>query len=86
MPLELLHVGFGNMVVARRVMAILVPDSLPMRRLVREAREQGKLLDASRGRKVRAILVLDDGVIVTSALHPGTIARRLEGKGTDEGA
>lgn len=86
MPLELLHVGFGNMVVARRVMAILVPDSLPMRRLVREAREQGKLLDASRGRKVRAILVLDEGIVVTSALHPSTIARRLEGKGTDEGA
>jgi regulator of extracellular matrix RemA (YlzA/DUF370 family) len=88
MPVELLHVGFGNMVVARRVVAILSPDSLPIRRLIREARERGTLLDASRGRKVRAALVLDNGTVVTSALHPSTIARRLgqgEGEG-DEGA
>ena len=86
MPVELLHVGFGNMVVARRVVAILSPDSLPIRRLIREARERGMLLDASRGRKVRAALVLDNGTVVTSALHPSTIARRLgQGEG-DEGA
>ncbi|MGC8958287.1 MAG: extracellular matrix/biofilm biosynthesis regulator RemA family protein [Chloroflexia bacterium] len=82
MPVELLHIGFGNMVVARRVVAVLAPDSLPVRRLIREARERGALLDASRGRKVRSALVLDNGTVVTSALHPSTIARRL---GAEEG-
>ncbi len=77
MGVELLHIGFGNMVVARRVLAIVAPDSLPVRRLMREALERGALVDASRGRKVKAALVMDNGTIVTSALHPSTIARRL---------
>jgi regulator of extracellular matrix RemA (YlzA/DUF370 family) len=75
---ELLHVGFGNMVAARRVLAIVAPDSLPVRRMMREAVERGALVDASRGRKVKSVLVMDNGTIVTSALHPSTIARRLE--------
>ncbi len=78
MATELLHVGFGNVVVASRVIAIVAPDSLPVRRMIREARDRGALVDASRGRKVKAALVLDNGTIVASALHPSTIARRLE--------
>ena len=78
MKTGLLHVGFGNVVAASRVVAIVGPDSLPVRRMVREARERGMLVDASRGRKVKAALILDSGHIVTSALHPSTIARRME--------
>jgi len=74
---ELLHVGFGNVVVASRVVAIVAPDSLPVRRMIREARDKGMLVDASRGRKVKSALILDNGHIVTSALHPSTIARRM---------
>ena len=78
MPTKLLHGGFGNLVVSNRLLAIVSPDSLPIRRLIREARQQGTLVDASRGRKVKSALIMDSGSIVTSALHPGTLARRLE--------
>ena len=77
MTAELLHVGFGNVVVSRRVVAIVAPDSLPVRRMVREARDKGMLVDASRGRKVKSVLILDNGHIIASALHPSTIARRM---------
>lgn len=85
MTAGLLHVGFGNVVVASRVVAIVAPDSLPVRRMIREARERRMLVDASRGRKVKSALILDNGYIVTSALHPSTIARRLEQRGEPEG-
>jgi regulator of extracellular matrix RemA (YlzA/DUF370 family) len=85
MAMELLHVGFGNMVVANRVLAIIGPDSLPVRRMIRAAREQGTLVDASRGRKVKSVLVMDNGHLVTAALHPGTIARRMEQLGEVKG-
>lgn len=77
MPAELLHIGFGNVVVAARVVAVVAPDSLPIRRMLREARQRGTLVDASRGRKVKAVLIMDNGTVVASALHPSTIARRL---------
>ena len=85
MATELLHVGFGNVVVASRVLAIVAPDSLPVRRMIRDARERGTLVDASRGRKVKSALVLDNGTVVTSALHPSTIVRRLEQRPEPEG-
>lgn len=86
---ELLHIGFGNMVAGSRVLAIVAPDSLPVRRLIREARERGALIDASRGRKVKSAIVMDNGYVITSALHPQTIARRmrsgeLSGRRADE--
>lgn len=77
MASDILQVGFGNVVVARRVVAIVAPDSLPVRRMIRDARDKGLLVDASRGRKVKSVLVLDDGHVIASALHPSTIARRL---------
>ena len=73
----ILHVGFGNIVVTSRVIAIVAPDSLPVRRMIREARDRGMLVDASRGRKVKSAIILDSGHVVTSALHPSTIARRM---------
>ena len=77
MASDILHVGFGNVVVAPRVVVIVAPDSLPVRRMIREARDKGLLVDASRGRKVKSVLVLDDGHVIVSALHTSTIARRL---------
>lgn len=77
MPAELLHVGFGNVVVATRVVAVVAPDSLPVRRMIRQAEDRGALVQANRGRKIKSVLVLDNGIIVTSALHTSTIARRL---------
>lgn len=75
---QALHIGFGNVVLVSRLVAMVVPDSLPVRRLIRESREAGTLVDATRGRKVKAVLIMDNGTIVTSALHPSTIVRRME--------
>ncbi|MBN1484392.1 MAG: DUF370 domain-containing protein [Chloroflexia bacterium] len=78
MRTELLHIGFGNVVAVNRLLAIVSPDSLPIRRMIREAREQGTLVDASRGRKVKSALVMDNGYIVVAALNPSTLVGRLE--------
>lgn len=86
MTTELLHIGFGNMVAANRLLAVVSPDSLPIRRMIREARDQGTLVDASRGRKVKSALVMDNGYIVISALLPDTITRRLEQQQAERGA
>ncbi|PKK91962.1 MAG: hypothetical protein CVV64_00620 [Candidatus Wallbacteria bacterium HGW-Wallbacteria-1] len=80
MEFKLLNVGFGNVVVANRIVAIVSPDSAPMKRLKEEAKETGKLIDATYGRKTRAIIAMDSNHIVLSALQPETIANRLAGK------
>lgn len=74
----LLGVGYGNLVMASRVVAVVVPASAPMKRLREEAAQRGKLVDATQGRRTRSILVLDDDHIVLSAINPETIATRLE--------
>ena len=77
MSYRLLHIGFGNMVVAERVIAIVSPASAPIRRLREEARAAGLLVDASQGRKTRSILVMDSGHVVISAIQPETISARF---------
>ena len=79
MGYKLVHVGFGNMVVAERVVAVIDPDSAPIRRLKDEAREAGLLVDATQGRKTRAILIMDSRHVVLSAIQPETITARFEG-------
>ena len=74
----LLGVGYGNLVMASRVVAVVAPASAPMKRLREEAFQRGKLVDATQGRRTRSILVLDDDHIVLSAINPETIASRLE--------
>ena len=74
----LLGVGYGNLVMASRVVAVVAPASAPMKRLREEAAQRGKLVDATQGRRTRSILVLDDDHIVLSAINPETIASRLE--------
>ncbi|MBF0409122.1 MAG: DUF370 domain-containing protein [Candidatus Riflebacteria bacterium] len=78
--LRLLNVGFGNFVLVSRIVAIVGPGSAPMKRMKEEAKEKGKLVDATNGRKTRAIIVTDSEHIVLSAINPATAAMRLLGK------
>ena len=75
---RLLNVGYGNVVAAARVVAVVSPDSAPMKRLKDDARERGKLVDATQGRRTRSILVTDTDHVIISALSAETIAERLE--------
>ena len=75
--MNLINIGFGNMVSANRVMAIISPESAPIKRMVQDARDKGLLIDATYGRKTRAVLVMDSGQIVLSAIQPETVAHRL---------
>lgn len=81
--LKLVNVGFGNIVVASRVVAVVSPNSAPIRKLREVARQRGKLIDASRGRKTRAIIITDSDHVILSAVQPETLAQRLA---EDEGA
>lgn len=76
--MRLLNVGFGNMVTAGRIVAVIAPDSAPVKRLVQEARDAGRLIDATAGRRTRAVLTMDTGHVVLSAVQPETIAGRLQ--------
>ena len=73
----MLNIGYGNLVMAHRVVAIISPQSAPMRRLREEATERGKLLDATQGRRTRSILVTDSDHVILSAINPDTISSRL---------
>ena len=75
--LRLINIGFGNMIAADRIIAIVSPDSAPVKRMIQEARERGNLIDASFGRRTRCVLVLDSDHVVLSALEPVEIAQRL---------
>ena len=84
MSIQLLNIGFGNMVSANRVMAIISPESAPIKRMVQDARDKGLLIDATYGRKTRAVLVMDSVQIVLSAIQPETVAHRLVQYDVDE--
>ncbi len=78
--MKLINIGFGGMVSAQRLMVVVSPDSAPIKRMAQEARERGVLIDATYGRRTKAILVMDNDYVVLSALTPETIAGRLEGR------
>lgn len=80
--MHLVNIGFGNMVSAGRLLAVVSPDSAPIKRLTQEVREQGLLIDASFGRRTRSVLVMDSGHVILSALTPETVSARLNGKDT----
>ena len=82
-PMKLINIGFGNMVSAGRLIAIVSPESAPIKRMVQEARDKGNLIDATYGRRTRAVLIMDSDHIVLSALQPETVAGRLGGKETE---
>ncbi len=75
--IDLVSVGFGNIVSAARIVAVVGPDAAPVKRIIQDAREHRLLIDASCGRKTRAVLMMDSGHVVLSALQTETIARRL---------
>lgn len=76
----LLNIGYGNMVSTDRIIAIVSPDSAPIKRIVQESRERGALIDATYGRRTKAVLITDTDHVILSALPPETISGRLEGK------
>ena len=78
--MKLINIGFGNMVSAGRLIAIVSPDSAPIKRMVQEARDRGVLVDATYGRRTRAVLIMDNDHLVLSALQTETVANRLAGE------
>ncbi|MFA4909495.1 MAG: DUF370 domain-containing protein [Desulfobacteria bacterium] len=78
MSLKLLNIGFGNVVVSSRVVAIVSPNSAPMKRLKDEAKKDKRLIDASQGRKTRSIIVTDSNHVVLSAVQAETVAQRFD--------
>ena len=81
--MKLVNVGFGNMVSSSRVVAIVSPDSAPVRRLVQDARDAGRVIDATCGRRTRAVLISDSGHVILSAIQSETIANRLRNLGEE---
>ncbi|MDO4540221.1 MAG: DUF370 domain-containing protein [Syntrophomonadaceae bacterium] len=77
MDVKLVNIGFGNLVAANRIISIVGPDSAPIKRIIQEAREQGQLIDATYGRRTRAVIVADSGHVILSAIQPETVANRL---------
>ncbi len=76
--MKLINIGFGNVVSANRLIAIVSPESAPVKRIITEAREKGLLIDATYGRRTRAVLVMDSDHVILSAIQPETVASRLE--------
>ncbi len=78
--MTLMNIGFGSMVAVKRVLAILEPDSAPIKRVMQEARDRAMLIDASYGRKTKAVLLMDTDHVILSAMTPETLSARLAGK------
>ena len=83
MDIKLVNIGFGNIVAANRIISIISPESAPIKRIIQEARDKGMLVDATYGRRTRAIVVVDSGHIILSAVQPETVANRLVAQTAD---
>ncbi len=81
--MKLINIGFGNIVSANRLIAIVSPESAPIKRIIQEARERGMLIDATYGRRTRAVIITDSDHIILSAVQPETVAHRLNSKGAN---
>ena len=75
--MQLINIGFGNIVSANRIIAIISPESAPIKRIVQEAKDEGMAVDATYGRRTRAVLIMDSGHVILSAVQPETVAGRL---------
>ena len=80
--MKLINIGFGSMIAAARVLAIVDPDSAPIKRVVQEAKERAMLIDASYGRKTKTVIIMDTDHVILSALTPETVAERWQSKDT----
>lgn len=77
MAIRLINIGFGHIVSANRIVSIVSPESAPIKRIIQDARDRGFLIDATYGRRTRAVVVMDSGHIILSAVQPETVANRL---------
>jgi len=84
--MKLINIGFGNMISQGRLIAIVSPESAPIKRIITEARDKGSLVDATYGRRTRAVVIMDSGHVILSAIQPETVAGRVASKshGEDE--
>lgn len=78
--MNLINIGFGNMVSSTRLLAVVSPESAPIKRMIQEARDRGMLIDASYGRKTRSVIIMDTDHVVLSAIQPEAISNRAAGK------
>lgn len=78
MDVSLINIGFGNIIATNRVIAVVSPESAPIKRIIQEARERGMLIDATYGRRTRAVIITDSDHVVLSAIQPETVSHRLE--------
>ena len=82
--MKFINIGFGNIVSAHRLIAIVSPESAPIKRIIQDARDTGKLVDATYGRRTRAVIIMDSEHVILSAVQPETVANRLEKDTIDE--
>lgn len=80
MPIKLINIGFGNIVNANRIISIVSPESAPIKRIIQEARDRNILIDATYGRRTRAVIITDSDHVILSAVQPETVAHRLHDK------
>lgn len=80
METRLINIGFGNIVSANRIVAIVSPESAPIKRIISEARQHGQLIDATYGRRTRAVIITDSEHVILAAVQPETVANRLAAK------
>ena len=80
--IKLINIGFGNIVSANRLIAIVSPESAPIKRIIQEARQKGNLVDATYGRRTRAVIITDSDHVILSAVQPETVAHRLSNRTT----
>ena len=76
--MKLINIGFGNMVNASRLVAIVSPESAPIKRIIQDARDRGTLIDATYGRRTRAVIIMDSDHVILSAIQPETVANRFD--------
>ena len=81
--MKLINIGFGNMINAQRLVAVVSPDSAPIKRLIQECRERGTLIDATQGRRTRAVMIMDSDHVILTYLQCETVANRLNGEHSD---
>ena len=84
--MKFINIGFGNMVAADRVVAVVSPDSAPIKRLIQDAKDQGRTIDVSCGRRTRAVIITDSEHVILSAIQAETIANRLDSEDSEVGA
>ena len=84
MDIKLINIGFGNIVSANRIVSIVSPESAPIKRIIQEARDRGRLIDATYGRRTRAVIIADSDHVILSAVQADTVAHRMSNKEVED--